>query len=101
MLRSEIPQFGAHVIVKKIMTAERTEYAAPAASYSCNRKRDQSRERGAQFALTQTGAQLLFGLYWLITGVHVIYLTIGILVIRLAPAGAARKSHQISTQREP
>lgn len=40
---------------------------------------------GAQFALHETGAQLFFGLYWLVTGVHAIHLTIGIvLVIRLA-----------------
>ncbi len=43
---------------------------------------------GAQFALHETGAQLFFGLYWLITGVHAIHLTIGIvLVIRLALLG--------------
>jgi cytochrome c oxidase subunit 3 len=40
---------------------------------------------GAQFALHETGAQLFFGLYWLVTGLHAIHLTIGIvLVIRLA-----------------
>jgi cytochrome c oxidase subunit 3 len=43
---------------------------------------------GGQFALRETGAQLFFGLYWLITGVHAIHLTIGIfLVIRLALLG--------------
>jgi cytochrome c oxidase subunit 3 len=43
---------------------------------------------GAQFALPETGAQLFFGLYWLITGVHAIHLTIGIvLVSRLALLG--------------
>jgi cytochrome c oxidase subunit 3 len=40
---------------------------------------------GARFALKETGAQLFYGLYWLVTGVHAIHLTIGIaLVIRLA-----------------
>jgi cytochrome c oxidase subunit 3 len=43
---------------------------------------------GAQFALHETGAQLFFGFYWLVTGVHAIHLTIGIvLVIRLALLG--------------
>jgi cytochrome c oxidase subunit 3 len=43
---------------------------------------------GANFALHDTGAQLFFGLYWLITGVHAIHLTIGIvLVMRLALLG--------------
>ena len=43
---------------------------------------------GANFALHETGAQLFFGLYWLITGVHAIHLTIGIvLVMRLALLG--------------
>ena len=43
---------------------------------------------GAQFALHETGAQLFFGLYWLVTGVHAIHLSIGIvLVIRLALLG--------------
>jgi cytochrome c oxidase subunit 3 len=43
---------------------------------------------GAQFALKETGAQLFYGLYWLVTGVHAIHLTIGIvLVIRLALLG--------------
>jgi cytochrome c oxidase subunit 3 len=40
---------------------------------------------GAQFALKQVGSQLFYGLYWLVTGVHAIHLTIGIvLVSRLA-----------------
>ena len=40
---------------------------------------------GAQFALTEKSAQLFFGLYWTLTGVHAIHLTIGILmVLRLA-----------------
>jgi cytochrome c oxidase subunit III len=43
---------------------------------------------GARFALKETGAQLFYGLYWLVTGVHAIHLTIGIaLVIRLALLG--------------
>ena len=43
---------------------------------------------GPQFALHETGAQLFFGLYWLVTGVHAIHLTIGIvLVVRLALLG--------------
>ncbi len=43
---------------------------------------------GAQFALHETGAQLFFGFYWLITGVHAVHLTIGIvLVTRLALLG--------------
>jgi cytochrome c oxidase subunit 3 len=47
---------------------------------------------GLQFAMHETGAQLFFGLYWLITGVHAIHLTIGIvLVSRLALLGYRRK----------
>ena len=43
---------------------------------------------GAQFALKEAGAQLFYGLYWLVTGVHAIHLAIGIvLVIRLALLG--------------
>lgn len=43
---------------------------------------------GAQFALKETGAQLFYGLYWLVTGVHAIHLTIGmVLVVRLALLG--------------
>jgi cytochrome c oxidase subunit 3 len=43
---------------------------------------------GPLFAVHEAGAQLFFGLYWLITGVHAIHLTIGIvLVIRLALLG--------------
>ena len=43
---------------------------------------------GAQFALNETGAQLFYGLYWLVTGVHAIHLTIGVvLVVRLALLG--------------
>ena len=47
---------------------------------------------GAQFALHETGTQLFFGLYWLVTGVHAIHLTIGIvLVIRLTLLGYVEK----------
>lgn len=43
---------------------------------------------GAQFALKEAGAQLFYGLYWLVTGVHAIHLAIGIvLIIRLALLG--------------
>jgi cytochrome c oxidase subunit 3 len=43
---------------------------------------------GSRFALKETGAQLFYGWYWLVTGVHAIHLTIGIaLVIRLALLG--------------
>ncbi|WP_426435565.1 cytochrome c oxidase subunit 3 family protein [Bradyrhizobium genosp. P] len=46
---------------------------------------------GSHFALKQAGAQLFYGLYWLITGVHAIHLTIGIfLVSRLALLGSLR-----------
>lgn len=47
---------------------------------------------GSGFALKETGAQLFYGLYWLVTGVHAIHLTIGItLVLRLAVLGHLRK----------
>jgi cytochrome c oxidase subunit 3 len=47
---------------------------------------------GAHFALKQAGAQLFYGLYWLVTGVHAVHLTIGIvLVSRLALLGYRRK----------
>ena len=47
---------------------------------------------GAQFALTEKSAQLFFGLYWTLTGVHAIHLTIGILlVLRLALLGFRRR----------
>ena len=43
---------------------------------------------GAEFALHEAGAQLFYGFYWLVTGVHAIHLTIGIvLVIRLVLLG--------------
>jgi cytochrome c oxidase subunit 3 len=39
---------------------------------------------GGTFALPEAGAQLFYGLYWLVTGVHAIHLSIGIaLVTRL------------------
>lgn len=47
---------------------------------------------GAGFALHETGAQLFYGFYWLVTGVHAIHLTIGIvLMIRLALLGYRKK----------
>lgn len=47
---------------------------------------------GTGFALSQPAAQLFYGLYWLVTGVHAIHLTIGIaLVVRLVLLGAARR----------
>ncbi|MDA9408115.1 cytochrome c oxidase subunit 3 [Bradyrhizobium sp. CCBAU 45384] len=47
---------------------------------------------GAAFALPQPAAQLFYGLYWLVTGVHAIHLTIGIvLVVRLILLGALRR----------
>jgi cytochrome c oxidase subunit 3 len=47
---------------------------------------------GAEFALHETGAQLFYGFYWLVTGVHAVHLTIGIvLVIRLALLGYRKK----------
>ena len=47
---------------------------------------------GTAFAIHQAGAQLFFGLYWLITGVHAVHLTIGIvLVSRLAALGYFKK----------
>ena len=47
---------------------------------------------GSHFALPEAGAQLFYGLYWLVTGVHAIHLSIGIvLVSRLALLGYRRK----------
>ena len=47
---------------------------------------------GSHFALPQAGAQLFYGLYWLITGVHAVHLSIGIvLVSRLMLLGYLRK----------
>jgi cytochrome c oxidase subunit III len=43
---------------------------------------------GAQFALKQSAAQLFFALYWIVTAVHGIHLTIGIVMVsRLALLG--------------
>jgi cytochrome c oxidase subunit 3 len=43
---------------------------------------------GPHFALPQSGAELFFALYWLVTGVHAVHLTIGIvMVLRLALLG--------------
>ena len=36
---------------------------------------------GPGFALPQQGAQLFFGLYWLVTGVHAIHLSVGIVLV--------------------
>ncbi|MEN3288125.1 MAG: cytochrome c oxidase subunit [Bradyrhizobium sp.] len=36
---------------------------------------------GAGFALPQAGAQLFYGLYWLVTGVHAVHLSIGIALV--------------------
>jgi len=47
---------------------------------------------GPEFALHEAGAQLCYGFYWLVTGVHAIHLTIGIvLVIRLVLLGCLDK----------
>ena len=47
---------------------------------------------GGHFALSQPAAQLFYGLYWLVTGVHAIHLTIGVvLVLRLVLLGAAQR----------
>ncbi|WP_407123385.1 cytochrome c oxidase subunit 3 [Bradyrhizobium sp. STM 3561] len=53
---------------------------------------------GAGFALSQP-AQLFYGFYWLVTGVHAIHLTIGIAVVaRLVVLGLARR---IQLRRNP
>ncbi|MGY3453980.1 cytochrome c oxidase subunit 3 [Bradyrhizobium sp. USDA 4353] len=36
---------------------------------------------GTGFALPQPGAQLFYGLYWLVTGVHAVHLSIGIVLV--------------------
>ncbi|MBM0206752.1 cytochrome c oxidase subunit 3 [Micromonospora sp. STR1s_5] len=47
---------------------------------------------GVHFALKQAAAQIFFGLYWLVTGIHAIHLTIGIVMVsRLAFLGWRRK----------
>jgi cytochrome c oxidase subunit III len=46
---------------------------------------------GQDFALGQPPAQLFFALYWIMTGIHAVHLTIGIaLVTRLSVQGARR-----------
>jgi cytochrome c oxidase subunit 3 len=50
---------------------------------------------GAEFALHALGAQLFYGLYWLVTGLHAIHLTVGIvLVARIALLGSLRELQQ-------
>jgi cytochrome c oxidase subunit III len=45
----------------------------------------------ARFALKETAAQLFFGLYWIVTGVHAIHLSIGmVMVVRIALLGYRR-----------
>ena len=47
---------------------------------------------GAHFSLKQPAAQLFFGLYWIVTGVHAVHLTIGIvMVVRLTLLGYLNK----------
>lgn len=47
---------------------------------------------GVHFALKESAAQLFFGLYWLVTGVHAVHLTIGIVMVaRIAVQGWRRK----------
>jgi cytochrome c oxidase subunit 3 len=47
---------------------------------------------GSHFGLSEPAAQLFFGLYWLITGIHAIHLSIGIcMVARLALLGWRRR----------
>jgi cytochrome c oxidase subunit 3 len=47
---------------------------------------------GTHFGLKQPAAQLFFGLYWIVTGVHAVHLTIGIfMVIRLTLLGYLNK----------
>jgi cytochrome c oxidase subunit 3 len=48
---------------------------------------------GVHFGLTDSASQLFFGLYWLITGIHAIHLTIGIVMVsRLAILGWLRRA---------
>jgi cytochrome c oxidase subunit 3 len=43
---------------------------------------------GAHFALKEAASQLFFGLYWLVTGIHAVHLSIGIVMVsRLAFLG--------------
>jgi cytochrome c oxidase subunit 3 len=47
---------------------------------------------GSQFSLPELGSQLFYGFYWLVTGVHAVHLSIGIvLVCRLVLLGYRRK----------
>jgi cytochrome c oxidase subunit 3 len=47
---------------------------------------------GVNFALKQPGAQIFFALYWIMTAIHAIHLSIGLgLVGRLAISGALRR----------
>ncbi|MBV9136665.1 MAG: cytochrome c oxidase subunit 3 [Hyphomicrobiales bacterium] len=47
---------------------------------------------GAGFALPQLGAQLFFSLYWMMTGVHALHLTVGMIIIaRLVLVGIRRE----------
>ncbi|MGJ5138998.1 cytochrome c oxidase subunit 3 [Bradyrhizobium oligotrophicum] len=53
---------------------------------------DKSLIPGLHFSLPQAAAQLFFGFYWLVTAVHAIHLTIGIvLVSRLALLGYLKR----------
>ena len=46
---------------------------------------------GANFALKEPATQIFFALYWIMTGIHLIHLSIGLgLVGRLAVFGALR-----------
>ena len=48
---------------------------------------------GVHFGLPDSASQLFFGLYWLITGIHAIHLTIGIVMVsRLAIIGWLRRA---------
>lgn len=54
---------------------------------------------GVQFALKEPAAQLFFALYWLVTGIHAVHLSVGIgLVTRLAALGAR---YRIELDRNP
>lgn len=47
---------------------------------------------GPQFALKETAAQLFFAHYWIVTGVHAVHLTIGIVMVsRLAFLGYRKR----------
>jgi cytochrome c oxidase subunit 3 len=49
---------------------------------------------GANFALKQPAAQIFFALYWIMTAIHAIHLSIGLgLIGRLAIFGALRRVH--------